>query len=103
MKIEALKPLTIKRPSGDIQLMPGTPVEFSEDEGRRLLDRASGKVRAIEDPLQVVMIVEWDSRLFYGLLSATVLEVMPHNVRVCHPLTQQEALIPRTWLRVTTR
>jgi hypothetical protein len=102
MKIEALKPLTIRRPAGDIQLIPGTPVEFTEAEGRRLLDRAVGKVRAIEDPLQVGMIIEWDSPLF-GLLRGVVLEIRSHAVLIHHPLTEREVFIPQSWLRMTTR
>jgi hypothetical protein len=101
MKIESLRPLTVKRPSGDIQLIPGTPVEFSEDEGRRLLERAAGKVRAIGDRLEVGAIVEWDSPLF-GLLCGVVLEIGSHSVLIHHPLTEQEVFIPRTWLRTRT-
>jgi hypothetical protein len=48
MKIESLIPLKVKRPSGDILLTPGTPVEFTEEEGLRLLSKAKGKVRLVE-------------------------------------------------------
>ena len=100
MRIEALTPLKIKRPAGDMLMTPGQPVEFPDDEGRRLLERAGGKVRAIEDSLQVGMMVEWESRLFYGLLTGVILEVTAHAVRVHHPLTEMEALIPRPWVKV---
>ena len=100
MRIEALTPLKIKRPAGDMLLTPGEPVEFSDDEGRRLLERAEGKVRAIDDTLQTGMIIEWESRLFYGLLTGMILEVTAHAVRVRHPLREMEALIPRAWVRV---
>ena len=39
----------------------------------------------------------WDSPLF-GLLSATVEEDLPNGVRVLHPLTEVECVIPTTWL-----
>ncbi len=48
MKIESLIPLKVKRPSGDILLTPGTPVEFTEEEGLKLLTKARGKVRLVE-------------------------------------------------------
>lgn len=99
MRIEALKPLKVKRPSGDIVLTPGAPVEFSDDEGKRLLEKVPGKVRLIEDPVQVGMVVEWDSPLF-GLLSGVVLEVNPHTITVLHPLVEDEATIPRVWLKI---
>lgn len=99
MRIEALRPLKIKRPAGDMLMTPGEPVDFPDDEGRRLLERAGGKVREIEDSLQVGMVVEWDSPLF-GLLRGVALEVTANIVRVHHPLTEQEVPIPRTWLRV---
>lgn len=48
MKIESLIPLKVKRPSGDIFLTPGTPVEFTEEEGLKLLTKARGKVRLVD-------------------------------------------------------
>ena len=99
MRIEALTPLKVKRSAGDMLLTPGEPVDLPDDEGRRLLERAVGKVRAIKDSLQVGMIVEWDSPLF-GRLRGVALEVTTHTVRVHHPLTEQEVPIPRYWLEV---
>jgi hypothetical protein len=100
MRIEALTPLKIKRPAGDMLLTPGEPVEFSDDEGRRLLERAGDKVRAIEDPLHIGMLIEWESRLFYGVLTGAILEVTAQAVRVRHPLTEMDALIPREWVKI---
>ena len=54
------------------------------------------------DPLQVGMIVEWESPVV-GLLAGVVLEITPHAVMVFHPLTEREVPIPRSWLRVTAR
>jgi hypothetical protein len=48
--IEASTPLTIRRRSGDVRLLPGQPIDFPEDEALKLLARAPGKVReAITD------------------------------------------------------
>jgi len=44
--IEASTPLTIRRRSGDVRLLPGQPVDFPEDEALKLLAKANGKVRA---------------------------------------------------------
>jgi len=54
MKIESLIPLKVKRPSGDILLTPGIPVEFTEEEGLRLLTKAKGKVRLAEPSETVI-------------------------------------------------
>jgi hypothetical protein len=49
--IEALEPLTVRLPTGAIcVLRPGQPVEFSEADGRKLLERAKGKVRIMGKP-----------------------------------------------------
>jgi hypothetical protein len=47
MLIESSKPLTVLLRSGEVKLMPGQPVEFSEEEALRLLARAKGKVRLV--------------------------------------------------------
>ena len=50
MLIEVSTPLTIRRRSGDVSLLPGQPVDFPEAEALKLLARAPGKVReAITD------------------------------------------------------
>ena len=46
--IEALKPLTVKLPAGELQLKPGCPVNWPEDRALKLLSRAKGKVRLVE-------------------------------------------------------
>ena len=45
MWIEASTPLTIRRRSGDVRLLPGRPVDLPEDEALKLLAKAHGKVR----------------------------------------------------------
>jgi hypothetical protein len=44
--IEASIPLTIRRESGDVRLLPGQPMDFPEAEALKLLTKARGKVRA---------------------------------------------------------
>ncbi len=48
MLIEALKPLTVKLPTGDLQLKPGFPVNMAEDRALKLLAKAPGKVRMVQ-------------------------------------------------------
>jgi hypothetical protein len=43
--IEASTPLTIRRRSGDVRLLPGRPVDLPEAEALKLLAKAPGKVR----------------------------------------------------------
>ncbi len=47
MWIEALKPLTVRLSEGDLHLQPGKPVDLPEYQARRLLKKASGKVRIV--------------------------------------------------------
>jgi hypothetical protein len=55
MLIEAIeKALKVKRQDGDILLTPGTPVEFTEEEGLKLLTKAKGKVRLVEQSETVI-------------------------------------------------
>jgi hypothetical protein len=43
--IEAIIPLRVKLPTGDILLTPGVPVELPREQAYRLLVKAHGKVR----------------------------------------------------------
>ena len=47
MLIEVSVPLTVRIPSGEVHLVPGQPVEFSEEEGLKLLAKAGSKVRLV--------------------------------------------------------
>jgi hypothetical protein len=47
MLIESLTPLTIRRRSGEVRLLPRQPVDFPEEEALKLLARAPGKVREV--------------------------------------------------------
>ena len=48
MLIEATKPLTVRLPERELYLKPGYPVDLPDDQAKKLIERASGKVRAIE-------------------------------------------------------
>ena len=48
MLIESSKPLTVLLRAGKIHLTPGRPMELSEEDGLKLLVKAKGKVRMIQ-------------------------------------------------------
>jgi hypothetical protein len=103
MTIECIgSAFTYRWPTGEVRLVPGHPVELPDSRAARLLEKAPGRVRVVESANRVDgdligRIVSWDSPLF-GLLSATVQEDLPNGVRVFHPLTEVECVIPTTWL-----
>ncbi len=47
MLIEALQPLRVRLPEGEIRLDPGYPVDFPAAQARSLLAKAPGRVRAV--------------------------------------------------------
>jgi hypothetical protein len=104
MKIECIgPPFTYRWPNGEVRLAPGHPVELPDDRAARLLEKAPGRVRVVESANKIDgdltgRIVSWESPLF-GLLRAAVLEDLPHGVRVFHPLSEMECVIPTIWLR----
>lgn len=50
MWIEATRPLCLQFPRGAVHLRPGRPVEVSDEEGRKAVDAAQGKVRTVPLP-----------------------------------------------------
>lgn len=95
-------PFAYRWPTVEVRLIPGQPVELPDSRVARLLEKAPGRVRLIELATDMACnllghIVSWDSPLF-GLLQATVQEVLPNGVRVFHPLTEMDCVIPTTWL-----
>lgn len=104
MTIECVGPaFTYRWPTGEVRLVPGNPVELPDDRAARLLAKAPGRVREVEstnraDGDLTGHIVAWNSPLFWGEMRATVLEDLRHGVRVFHPLTEMECVIPTTWL-----
>ena len=103
MTVECIgSPFTYRWPTGEVRLVPGQPVELPDDRAARLLEKVPGRVRVVgsasrADGDLIGRIVSWDSPLF-GLLSATVQEDLPNEVRVFHPLTEVTCVIPKTWL-----
>ena len=106
MTIECIgSPFTYRWPDGEIRLVPGHPVELVDDRAVRLLEKAPGRVRVVESANRINgdligHIVNWESRLFWGEMRATVLEDLGHSVRCVHPLTDLECVIPRGWLQM---
>ena len=102
-KLDAVDaPVVFRGRWGEVRLIPGQPVELPDDRATRLLGKAPGRVRVVQpansvDGDLIGRIVSWDSPLF-GLLSATVQEDLPNGVRVIHPLTEVQCVIPTAWL-----
>ncbi len=100
MILEPLQPLRVTVNGQSQDLVPGQLVQLTEAQGRKLLAKAPGRVRRVfgpPTPRLLGEVVSWDSPLF-GLLRAAVLEETNVNVRVIHPLTDQEATIPKSWV-----
>jgi hypothetical protein len=49
--VETSQPLTIRRSSGDLRLVPGQPVDLPDEQALKLIAKAKGKVRAIPSVL----------------------------------------------------
>jgi hypothetical protein len=94
------RPLVVKIDGRLVHLRPGTPVEFTNDQGLKLLAKAQGRIRVIsgQTPLATGALITWDSPLF-GLLSGPVLMVLDGGVTVMHPLSEEPCTIPRSWVR----
>ena len=105
MIIECIgSPFIYRWPTGEVRLVPGHPVELPDDRAARLLEKTTGRVRVVESSNKINNdltghIVNWESRLFWGEMRATVLEDFGHSVRCVHPLTDVECVIPRAWLQ----
>ena len=50
MLIESLRPLCIVFHGRTVHLVPGYPVYFSDEQAWKVLEKASGKVRVLNDP-----------------------------------------------------
>ncbi len=102
MLIEALKPLMVRLPSGDLHLTPGKPVDLPDEQAQKLLAMVPEKVKlaSTRPPcLQPGTWIEWDSPLF-GRLRGELLGVREDGwLEVFHPLTDKLARIPRAWVR----
>jgi hypothetical protein len=105
MTIECIgTPFVYRWPKGEVRLVPGYPVELPDGRAVRLLEKVPGRVRVVEaatkrDGDRTGHIVTWTSPSLWGEMRATVLEDLGHGVRVVHPLSEKECVIPTTWLR----
>jgi hypothetical protein len=54
MRIEALYRLHIRRAAGDLHLRPGVPIELSDEEGAKLLEKIPAKVRLVPFAAKVI-------------------------------------------------
>ena len=68
MLIESKVPLVVKLPSGRVHMRPGCPIRFTEQDALRLLARAKGQVRMIEEP-PIDWLLEWRhlAAITYGI------------------------------------
>lgn len=104
MTIECIgSPFTYRWPDGEVRLVPGEPVELSDARATRLLEKAPGRVRVLEaatkkESDRTGYIVTWTSPSLWGEMRATVLEDLGHGVKVVHPLSERECVIPTSWL-----
>ncbi len=69
MRIESSKPLTVQMPDGQVQLDPGVPVSLPDDVANKLLKKAPGLVRVVEQTnhdstWRPGRMVEWNSPRF---------------------------------------
>ncbi len=83
-----------------VHLLPGAPVEFTDDQGLKLLAKAKGRIRMVAERTAMTpgAIITWESPLF-GLLSGPVITVLDGGVTVTHPLSWEPCTIPRGWVR----
>lgn len=105
MIIEALKPLRVAFSDpgqAPIHLKPGYPVNLPDDQARRLLEKAPGKVRLISEA-KPGDTVEWLSPLF-GRLTGELLAIQDNgDLAVFHPCTDALAMIAPAWVCATSQ
>jgi hypothetical protein len=94
------QPFAVKIEGRLIHLRPGTPMEFTDTQGLRLLARARGRIRVVsgQTPVTAGKTITWESPLF-GLLTGPVLTVIGGGITVMHPLSEKPCTIPRGWVR----
>ncbi|MEO7860040.1 MAG: hypothetical protein ABIU05_06270 [Nitrospirales bacterium] len=68
MLIEAYKPLRVHLKSGEIRMEPGHPLEFSVEDGEKLLARAPGKVRVVCRPGSILTWTRTDGGQHTGVV-----------------------------------
>ncbi len=94
-------PLTVKLHGRLVPLQPGVPVEFTHEQGLKLLAKAPGRFRVVSEPLPLTpgAIITWESPVV-GRLSGLVLAVLDEGVTVQHPLSEVPCTIPNGWIHL---
>jgi|SRR5215831_8490584 len=104
MLLEAIvKPICYRWPGGEVVLMPGCPLDLPEDRAWRVLQRAPGKVRAIDSVSLIGSVragrwVEWLSPAL-PRQQGEVLAVHPDGTfEAFHPITEAVCRMPVAWV-----
>lgn len=100
LTLEVLAPFTVQQNGLVTTWHPGQRMILSDEKARRVLACVGAKVRLLAGD-RLGHIVTWTSPFLWGEMRATVLEDLGHGVRVVHPVTAVECVIPTTWLRST--
>lgn len=104
MLLEATgKPICYRWPGGEIVLTPGHPRDLPEDQARRLLERAAGKVRVVEpgsvmEGIQPGVWVEWLSPALPKQRGEVLAVYDDGTFDVWHPLAETLCRLPVTWV-----
>ena len=101
MTLETIEqPFAVKIDGQLVQLLPGAPMEFPDDQGLKLLAKAEGRIRLVSGLTAMTpgAVITWESPLF-GLLSGPVITVLEGGVTVMHPLSEVPCTIPTSWVR----
>jgi hypothetical protein len=101
--IEALRPVVVHTREKTIYLTPGRPVNFSESDARRLLDRAPGKVRVVTSgvgakSIRPGMWVVWQSSALPACRGEVLALREDGTFEVFHPLTERLCRLPVLWI-----
>ena len=101
MLIEAVScPIRYTWPKGAIELIPGQPVDVSEERGAKILKRCGAKIRIVT-PLTIGGLIEFRSPLF-GLCTGRVLSLEVESIRIGeHSVTKEIVTIPQGWVTRT--
>jgi hypothetical protein len=100
LTLEVLAPFTVQQHGLVTTWHPGQRMTLSHEKARRVLACVGAKVRLLDGD-RLGHIITWTSPFLWGEMRATVLEDLGHGVRVVHPVTAVECVIPTTWIRFT--
>lgn len=95
MTLVALRPLRIRRPSGDLHLKPGLPVDLPDGDAVRLLALKPNAVRPLLCPGDIV---EWRSQALPKQRGEVLAVHTDGTFEVWHPLTEALCRLPVAWV-----